>query len=246
MQPPLFRAFARDLIAELIRLSRSPALVAALLLILPVAAFLCGLDVAHRYAGGDGAHLPWQFSLSEEESLGEWFEDLLMIAAAAAMLRLWWRSRAPIDGMVGLVLIWLAADNGLALHERLGAALAPLLAPLAGARAADLGEVVAFAGIGAAALTLIVLAALRSPREATIRASVPILFLAAAAAFAVGVDFIDQLDWRPGVSLALGFVEDGGELIMLSLACAFAIALGLPRPPRPAVAPARIERPAAA
>jgi hypothetical protein len=217
MQPPLFRAFARDLIAELIRLSRSPALVAALLLILPVAAFLCGLDVAHRYAGGDGAHLPWQFSLSEEESLGEWFEDLLMIAAAAAMLRLWWRSRAPIDGMVGLVLIWLAADNGLALHERLGAAL-----------------------------TLIVLAALRSPREATIRASVPILFLAAAAAFAVGVDFIDQLDWRPGVSLALGFVEDGGELIMLSLACAFAIALGLPRPPRPAVAPARIERPAAA
>jgi hypothetical protein len=246
MQFPPLRALARDMIAEWLRLSRSPALLAALLLILPVAAFLCGLDVAHRYAGGDGTHLPWQFSLSEEEALGEWFEDLLLIAAAAAMLRLWWHSRTPVHGAVGLILIWLAADNGLALHEGAGAALAPMLMPLAGARAADLGEVIAFAGIGCAALVLIILAALRSPREATVSAGIPVLFLAAAAAFAVGVDFIDQLDWPGSVSLALGFAEDGGELIMLSLACAYAMAASLQRPIPAAVSKATVERPATA
>ena len=55
------------LVAENLReICRAPALRIAALLVLPYAGVLVGLDVAARYGELTGAHLPYQFFLSQD------------------------------------------------------------------------------------------------------------------------------------------------------------------------------------
>lgn len=227
--PPLIHATVAELRAQ----GGSREFLLALVLILPCAAFLIGLDAAYIYARIDGEVLPWQLNLSEEGALAEWLEYALTLCAAVWMIQLWRRERAPAFVAAAATFLWLTLDNALALHEAAGAGLAPLLAGQAGERAADLGELIVFA-LAALAIVVMLRAALRaSERGAAARVLCVLLPVAAGAGFGVAMDFVahfaaDALAAR----LGFDFVEDSGELAMLCFATAFAAAVRFNAPAR--------------
>ena len=214
----------------------SRAFLVALVLILPCAAFLIGLDAAYVYGRIDGEMLPWQFNLSEEGALAEWFEYALTFAAAVWMIQLWRRERAPAFAAAAATFLWLTLDNALALHEAAGAGFAPLLTAVAGERAADLGELIVF-GVVALVIIVVLSSAVRaSGRGAAARVLCVMVPVAVGAGFGVAMDFVSHFAAdSPAARLAFDFVEDSGELAMLCLAAAFATALRFDAP-RPAAA----------
>lgn len=189
--------------------------------VLICAAALAGLDIAHRYAEMEGQDLPFWFSLSEEGSFSEWFEYALTTAAAGALLFAWLRRRAPILGVAAFFYCWLTLDNALGLHEADGRLLAPLFAFTgeAGPDLAAVGEVAVFgvAGLAFAAAMLAALTA-RFPRANSAGLTV-VAAAALAAPFGIGVDLAHELLPPASVILAeaVGFIEDFGELLALTL-----------------------------
>ncbi|WP_166036999.1 hypothetical protein [Sphingosinicella sp. YJ22] len=220
--PPLIRAT----ISECRSQAGSRAFLLALVLILPCAAFLIGLDAAYIYARIDGEMLPWQLNLSEEGALAEWFEYALTLGAAVWMYQLWRRERAPAFAAAAATFLWLTLDNALALHEAAGAALAPLLEGIAGERAADLGELIVFA-VAAAAIVVLLSAAIRaSAPGAAARVLCVMVPIAVGAGFGVAMDFVSHIVAdAQAARLGFDFVEDSGELAMLCLAAACATAV---------------------
>lgn len=220
--PPLIRAT----IAELRSQAWSRAFLLTLVLVLPCAAFFVGLDAAYIYGRIDGEILPWQFNLSEEGSISEWFEYALTLGAAAWMIQLWRSERAPAFAAAAMTFLWLTLDNALALHEAAGAALAPLLATLAGERSADLGELIIF-GFAALAIVAALSSAIRaSERCAAARVLCVMVPVAIGAGFGVAMDFVSHFAADAlAARLSFDFVEDSGELAMLCFATAFAAAI---------------------
>ena len=228
--PPLIAA-TRD---EVRRQATSRAFLLALVLILPCAAFLVGLDAAYVYGRIDGEMLPWQLNISEEGGLAEWFEYGLTLAAAAWMAQLWRRERAPAFLAAALTFLWLTLDNSLGMHEAGGAGLAPLLAGVAGDRAADLGELMVFGLVALALVAMLRAAIVASDRGAGARVICIMLPVALGAGFGVAMDFISHLisGGPPHLGLILDFIEDSGELAMLCLAVALAAAVRFNAPVR--------------
>ena len=220
--PPLIHAT----IAELRAKAWSRAFLLTLVLVLPCAAFFVGLDAAYVYGRIDGEMLPWQFNLSEEGAISEWFEYALTFSAAVWMFQLWRRERAPAFAAAAATFLWLTVDNGLALHEAIGAVLAPLLAGFAGEHGADLGELIVFV-MAAVGIVAMLRAAIRtSQRGASARVICVLLPVAVGAGFGVAVDFVSHFAADAGPArLGFDLVEDSGELAMLCLATAFAAAV---------------------
>ncbi|HEY0324380.1 MAG TPA: hypothetical protein VGC46_00195 [Allosphingosinicella sp.] len=213
-------------IAECRAQAGSRVFLVALVLILPCAAFLVGLDVAYIYGRIEGDPLPWQLHLSEEGAFAEWFEYALTLSAAAWMLQLWRRERAPAFAAAAATFLWLTLDNALALHEAAGAALAPMLSAVAGDHSADLGELMVFT-LAAILIVLMLITALRgSERGASARVLCVMLPVAIGAGFGVAMDFAGHFA-SDAIATRMGFdfVEDAGELAMLCIATALATAV---------------------
>ena len=225
--PPLIRAT----VAECRSQAGSRAFLLALVLILPGAAFLVGLEAAYIYGRIEGDPLPWQLHLSEEGAFAEWFEYALTLTAAIWMIQMWRRERAPGFAAAAGTFLWLTLDNGLALHEAAGVALAPLVSAFAGEHAADLGELMVFIAV-ALAIVLLLAAALRaSERGAAARVLCVLLPVAVGAGFGVAMDFVSHFAAdAPAARLGFDFLEDGGELAMLCVAAALASAVRFDAP----------------
>ncbi len=113
------------------------------------------------------------------------------------------------------VFLWVLADDAASIHERLGEQLGARLGlpALAGLDPQDLGELLVMAAAGGLAL-LLVGAAHRGTRGPERQLSWRLLaLLALLAGFGVGLDMAASA-LRSGW---LGFVEDGGEMIGVSL-----------------------------
>ena len=213
-------------IAEFRAQGMSRAFLVALVLVLPCAAFLLGLDAAYIYGRIDGEILPWQLNLSEEGAIAEWFEYALTLTAAAWMTQLWWRERASAFAAAAAAFLWLTLDNALALHEAAGAALAPTLSGIAGERGSDLGELIIFVGAAVAIVVLLSAAIRASAPNAAARVLCVMVPVAVGAGFGVAMDFAAHFVANShAAGLGFDFVEDSGELVMLCVATAFATAV---------------------
>jgi hypothetical protein len=214
---PLFRTAAR----EFGKVLASRAFLLSALIILPCAMFLAGLESAFVYGRLEGDPLPWQLNVSEEGSFGEWFEYALTALAAGWMAGLWRRERAPVYVAAALAFTWLTLDNALGLHEAGGHVLAPLLAGVAGERAADLGELLVFAFVAVVLVAMLRVGVRASGIAPSARMLCAMAAVAVGALFGVAMDFSAHLvDLGPAMGLVLDSVEDMGELLMLCLACA--------------------------
>ena len=221
---------------SLTTIARSRAFLTALAIVALVDGVLLGLGLATVYVDSEGGELPSWFYLNAEFSFGEIWEYSLTVAAATGLLWRYRRLREPVVGYLGLVFAWLTLDNALALHEAIGHAISPLFmfAEHSKPNPDDYGELVSLCVIAAAILFGFARTALASARQSVFQSLAIIAVLGTAAFFGVCIDFIDAAlsGHSQLVKSAMSFIEDGGEMVLLSIAAAGAVA-ARPSFPRP-------------
>lgn len=221
--PGLIRECRDNIVAILC----SRAFLATIALVALVDGVLLGLALATVYGDGQGIQFPLWFYLDVEFSFGEIWEYCLTAAAAAGLLWRYYRLREPIIGCLGLVFVWLTIDNALALHEAIGHMISPLFAFAANSQPGpdDYGELTAFGLVGSVILAELFLTAQRSSRDSVIQALAIIGMLGAAAIFGVLFDFVDHAlaGESPLLKGALSVLEDGSEMILLSIGAVIAM-----------------------
>lgn len=154
------------------------------------------------------------------------FAWVAVLLIAATLIR-----RAPTLLLWIPLFAYLALDDVLEIHENVGGNLAIALGlePAAGLRAQDLGELLIGVFVALFGLTLFAVGSILS-RPAVRRIFIDVLLLIATMAFfAIGVDIIHSMVRGMGVLEAgVGLLEDGGEMVALSLIVSylFHIALG--------------------
>lgn len=217
-----------DLKQAVIDVALSRAMHRVLMLIVPYACVLVGLDVAAHYGDATGAYLPVQFFMSEDHSFGEFLEYSMTGSAALLMLLRWQRARAPFYLASAILFAWLTIDNWVEVHEQVGLALAPVLPvpawlPL---KANHLGELFFFAAVGAVWLAGTVSAYLRSEKREAVYGVMIGACIVLTAVFGVFIDTLTSLgEHTPNVLNFLAFLEDEGEFAMLMLT--FAVSVGI-------------------
>lgn len=159
------------------------------------------------------------------------YAKLFCAAVAAGLLARW--TRQPVYAVLALLFGGLLLDDALMLHEHWGARLAAAgaLPSVAGLRPSDLGEVAFLAAwVGPLALAG-VLTYRRSSGPARRAARVALGALVVLAGFGVGVDVLHeavlavvQID---GLHSAFVLLEEGGEMVALSVLAAGAVALAV-------------------
>lgn len=201
----------------------------------PVLLTLVAVDLAFvatsvaSLIGGDREG-PWAL-----ETDGGWAEQwgyAQQAAIAVLLLLLTLLSRRWVFLPWATVFAAALADDSLRLHENKGAWLADRLGErlwfpdgLLGLRANDLGEILVWGLLAVVPLTAVVLLHRRSDR-ATRRASLGLAALLAAYIFCGGViDQVHVLVMNTPIGDAVGTIEDGGELVVLSLTVAYAVSL---------------------
>lgn len=206
----------------------SRALHRALMIVVPYACVLVGLDVAAHYGDATGAYLPVQFFMSEDHSFAEFLEYAMTGSAALLMALCWQRSHAPVYLANAVLFVWLTLDNWIEVHEQFGLALGPWLPvpgwlPLA---ANHLAELMFFGAVGAVWLAGLVSAHRRSEGREAAYGLIIGACIAGTAVFGVVVDLLTSLGAHSqGWLNAYAFIEDEGEFAMLLLT--FAVSVGI-------------------
>jgi hypothetical protein len=220
--PPLAPARIRSLL--------SVPLLAVLLLV--DSAFVVASVVYEERFGLDVLD-PSPWLLEADGGYSETWGYVLQAGIALGLVALTVVSRRPI--WVGWAALFVAAlaDDKLRLHENKGAWLAEMLDKklwfppdgFLGLRANDLGEILVWGLLSIVPLAVVVVWHWRSDRW-TRRASIALAVLVAAYVFFGGVvDQLHVLVLDTPLEEAMGTVEDGGELIVLSLVVTYVVGL---------------------
>ncbi len=180
----------------------------------------------HRVGlAGDGG----LFSVAKDGGYGEFFQYLKF---GAISLLLWMSARVQKSALMGgwaAIFLMLLIDDSIKLHERLGGQFVAWFSiPSAyGLRAQDYGEIMVFLMLGAIALAILVLTSRmdRAPAARSLSKYL-LLFLVGLAFFGGLVDmahiYVDQTyGLSPKGNRMFAAVEDGGEMIVISLALWF-------------------------
>jgi hypothetical protein len=166
------------------------------------------------------------FSLEEDRGYGEVFQYVKFFWICLMLTLAFRHSRQLVYCAWALLFSYLLLDDALLIHEKLGVYLAEALEiePMLGLRPQDFGELMVSAAAGSVLLSLIALAYLRSGNEAKSFSIAMAALFGILVFFGVGVDMLHSaLRDMPGGSL-LGLLEDGGELVAVSLTCGFLFA----------------------
>lgn len=218
----------RELWSTGLEIVRSRALLAALMVVIPYACVLVGLDVAAHYGDATGAALPVQFFMSQDGSFAEFLEYSLTTAAAVLLFGVWLRTRAAVYLTSAVLFVWLTLDNWGEVHERLGFVLAadmPLFAWLP-VHPNHLAETLVFGMVGLVWLAGMVLALRQADKRAAIHGVLIAACIAGAAVFGVAADMMTSWgEHTPGVLNVLAFIEDEGEFAMII--AMFAVSVGI-------------------
>lgn len=174
---------------------------------------------------------PWSsfLRIDHDRSLGEWFESAQLLYVLVLIARPRRQIRAA-RGLLGLVFAFMLVDNLVEIRESASLWIAPgrrhlmeLLLVVA------LAPLLAIAAIGACR---------RSPRVERPRLVALSVAFAAFALFAVLIDYLNEFvrDYGPHASAIARVVEDGGELLTLSLLVVVAARILTEPPGLPAAA----------
>lgn len=176
-----------------------------------------------------GRPLVRMMSLNEEWGYGEIYAHLLCLIFVAVMIRHYARTRQRIYVALAAIFALILIDDSLQIHERIGrflmsmTALASIPQP-----AIDIGQIAAFGILGVLVLAILCYGFRHSGGESARVGALLIFILCGLGFFAVMVDPLhDALEHRfAGAHLLLTVAEDGGEILMLIVACAVAFAVG--------------------
>lgn len=131
-----------------------------------------------------------------------------------------------------LLFLYLLADDSLQVHEKLGGIVSERLefAPLFNLRLQDFGELLVSALVGMFFLAAIAVAYWLGDRAFRKSSGYLLLLLAALASTGIVADMIHQMIGSRLVRGSLTIVEDGGEMLVMSVIVWFVVALVLARP----------------
>ena len=177
-----------------------------------------------------GGHLlRWgeAWRLDVDGGWGEQWGYLKEAVIAVALLVAFTRSRQPIYAAWAAVFAYVLGDDALMIHERGGKALANLFdfQPMFGLRFNDWGELLVSAAAGLLLLASGWLAFRRSDPTARSNSKVLLVLFAVLVFFGVVVDMAHIALASAGFHVRMLVLEDGGELIALSLTAAYALHL---------------------
>ena len=188
--------------------------------------------VLHRV--GLTGQLPTMFWISQDGALPEVFNYLKWALIVAALSWLAFRDRWLTPFAWALVFLLILLDDSLQIHETLGVPIASYLGLADGfmIRPSDLGELLVFGAMGLSVVLLTGLSFLRgSPRSRRMSMTYAAIIMLLAF-FGVGMDVLHQAvaqlaEANSSVDILrrlFGMVEDGGEMIVASLATAVTLA----------------------
>ena len=168
-------------------------------------------------------------SLGMEWGYAEIFNYLQTLALVGLLAAIAMRTREALYLCWAAVFVLVAIDDALAIHQQFGSLLAAIvpLPPGLGLRPADLSELAVWAG-GAAGLVLLLSLGFRraAPAHREIGWYFACLF-GLLLLFGFAVDMVHSLlnGTFFASSLVLELIEDGGEMVSISLACVLAVAV---------------------
>lgn len=163
------------------------------------------------------------YALDMEWGYPEIFQYVKFGALVALLGVLWSRTREPLFGAWMLLLTYALCDDSLQVHERVGAQLAAEwhFGHAFGLRAIDFGELIVTGTAGTALVSLIVFMGARSGRLARSDSRTLAILIAALGFFGVVMDMVHVVadGYIQYVGGMLGIIEDGGEMVVVSLMC---------------------------
>jgi len=182
----------------------------------------------------------YMLDIGSDRTLAEWANYLKWLACLILLWRAWRLHRAPVLLACLPVFLGILIDDAFQYHESRGVVYERLLQlqPHWGLHASGVGQLIAFGLMGA--VCALILGIGYAASDAAGRA-IGLRFLAVFAALilvGVAVDALHEavgalLPWRygglPGIALTL--LEEGGELVLASLAAAFCAGLAGINPP---------------
>ncbi|MGI0484830.1 hypothetical protein ACN4EK_05275 [Pantanalinema rosaneae CENA516] len=183
-----------------------------------------------------------QFLITQDGGYAEQFQyvKLLLIVLGLGLLAI--RQRSRIFFTWTGIFLYILLDDALELHERLGFLLeaAWQLPAIGGLRGQDLGELLVFASVGIISLISLVWSYRTERQPATRRTSVYLfVLLLLFAVFGGVVDMVHMAVSAIASPLWLQrlftILEDGGEMVMVSIIAAFVYRLTKSKAPTPAV-----------
>ena len=231
--PRLTRGRLRRRLSHLIGILRDHrdlrALVVGLLLVDALFIGLYAVTRASRALGVDPGPLgDVPLRITTDGGYPELFSYVKTLLVVVLAGRLAVSTRQPIHAALAAVYGMILLDDAFTLHEDGGEALVGAwgLRPVAGLRAQDLGELVVWALLGTAAAILLAWGIRRSHGVQLELGALHVLPLAALVLFGVGADALYGFakDAFTGAGLLLDCVDDGGEMVAITAACALALA----------------------
>lgn len=168
----------------------------------------------------------WRFDIERDGSFSEMSEHLEVAICVVLTAICYARLRQPIYMGMAMIYFVMLLDNQMNLHEGLGG-MASSLFPVAGTvplPGQALGELAVFGALAMAGSVLGPLSWQRSTGEHRAAGTVFALLIVALGVFAVGVDGVHEA-FSKETKWLIGVVEDGGEMLVLSAHCAFAVSL---------------------
>lgn len=194
----------------------------------------CDAALAAAYVGSGFllGGIPPLLNVTLDWSLAECFGYVKLGCAAILLLLAFRANRIPIFLAMAIILAVMVADDSMTLHERLGhgAALTFALPEFANLKAQSLGELLAWAAMGALLLPVFVIGFVKTRDEDRVIAARLAICVALLLFFAIGMDMLDEMVCTalPGVPRCyalMGLLEDGGEMAVQSLILAHVVAL---------------------
>jgi hypothetical protein len=172
---------------------------------------------------------PHHFSLEADRGLAEYCQYIKQAIVVLAMLWCWHRTRVRTFVIWSVFFALMLYDDSHSLHERMGEELAAtwVLPGFAGLRPQDVGELLFAAAVGAFTISSLLLVNAHERGAAKAHTLNVVLLLAALAVCGVLVDAIHVIAHFSGsrFSWVLAVIEDGGELIVMTLITTYACRL---------------------
>ena len=176
--------------------------------------FLIGDIVAFiGHAAWQNGALSHRFSVYHDRGYPELFGYVTGAAAALLFISAARFSHKRAYLLIAFILILIVLDDSLTLHERFGRHAAEWfnLEPAYNLRAVDFGELMYFLGFGAFAVAVLAAAIFNSEGRARFHAIAFFTLLGLLGVFVVLMDMLHSAINR------FGWIEDGGEMIVLSM-----------------------------
>lgn len=169
------------------------------------------------------SEVDYRLLLWPEGSYSEIFQYIKAGVSALILFALFQQLQAPLALVGGLFFSYMALDDSLALHEQAGTFLKNMLPDaLALLKRQALTELLFLGAVGGLLLLGGVLAYRRSDQQARRICHIFLALLAALVFCGVGMDLLHAVFKR---SAFVFLMEDGGEMIVMSLITAFCVAL---------------------